>query len=847
MPKLIIRNDQSGATGQEVITFADGLTATEALMLNIPDGINPETTKIYVRTKEVRIGESPSDELFAPLFNNDTIVVINEVKGYETLAYIAIAALIVSVALAPNVPSPKIPGNVGQRKDSPNNSLQAQTNIARPYQAYPLVFGSPRIYPDLTGEATVEYVDNKKIVTQLMNVGVGLFDITLVRAGDTPLTNFIGSSSTVYEPVNKIVTIPEIVHSFASNEVDGQELLGTNEGDAGDSFNLAESGIGNTTFIGVTFSMEVLKDAQSDAMKAAFDLSGFYNVSIDYERNIVVNFVDVFVTALGSGRVISMDLDITLTFYTIIINGFTGQVADEPVGNPGDPQYQGPYLATEKNGAIIGPIKGSILTSEFWIDIIFSRGLKATAEFELTTQELDGPAGTPIGVAVVDTFLFTESTLDQQFFTYKKILASESFYQFTIRRTDNSSQNAEFPDQATLEAVRSVSRQTNVNLGNNTLVEIAIPATINATSLRQNRINLAATSKLITYDGANVVTTPAASRKMADALLHLYVDFYGLDSETLALDELYEIQNRLDLIDPRLATFDFTFDDIDVSLDERMDAILNVARCYKWLDGDVYRFARDEERENEATLITRRDIASEDERDYSLNFNPQLQEAFDSVKVEYVDKATNKKAYIFRSIDPASADPQSPTVLDTVGRNPKTMELAGCNEEFNAINRAELEIRKLIYQRFILTDTMLTSGMLLSKGDMVLYAEQYTSDLFDGEIMAINGSIATTSESIDFSVGALVLHYMLDDGTKVGPFSITEVVGDPFKFSSVDLAQAFLRDSELGFNIQTGSRYIIGQTVDLDAAKWTVVEKEARGSLVNISLITYDDRVYDFD
>jgi hypothetical protein len=142
---------------------------------------------------------------------------------------------------------------------------------------------------------------------------------------------------------------------------------------------------------------------------------------------------------------------------------------------------------------------------------------------------------------------------------------------------------------------------------------------------------------------------------------------------------------------------------------------------------------------------------------------------------------------------------------------------------------------------------MHTSGMLLSRGDMVLYAEQYTSDLFDGEIMAINGNIATTSESIDFSVGALVLHYMLDDGTKVGPFAISEVVGQPLKFSSADLAQAFLRDSELGFIIQTGSRYIIGQTVDLDAAKWTVVEKEPRGNLVNISMITYDDRIYAFD
>jgi len=276
-------------------------------------------------------------------------------------------------------------------------------------------------------------------------------------------------------------------------------------------------------------------------------------------------------------------------------------------------------------------------------------------------------------------------------------------------------------------------------------------------------------------------------------------------------------------------------------LDERMDAILNVSRCYKWLDGDVYRFARDETRATESTLITRRDLVADDERNYSMSYNPQLLEAFDSVKVEFVDSTTNKKAYIFRKVDGLG------DVVSGAGKNPKTMELAGCNEEFNAINRAELEMRKLIFQRWTLTDTGLPSMMLLDRGDMVLYAEQYTSDLFDGEILAINGTVATTSESIDFSVGTLVLHYMLDDGTKVGPFAITEVVDNVFAFDSTDLAQAFVRDSSLGSSTQTGSRYIIGQTVDLEESRWTVVEKEASGNNVDLTMVTYDELIYAFD
>jgi hypothetical protein len=56
-----------------------------------------------------------------------------------------------------------------------------------------------------------------------------------------------------------------------------------------------------------------------------------------------------------------------------------------------------------------------------------------------------------------------------------------------------------------------------------------------------------------------------------------------------------------------------------------------------------------------------------------------------------------------------------------------------------------------------------------------------------------------------------------------------------------------VRDSSLGTAIQTGSRYIIGQTVDLETSRWSVMEKEASGNNVNLTMVTYDERIYDFD
>ena len=838
MPQLIIIRDQVSATGDDVHNLECGTTPTDAIIKYFPNGVNPSAVKVYVNNKLMVLpsdSEDPSAELLQALTDKGIIIVALEVKGIAIIGNYFAGAL-VSAGIKSLIPG--IPGLAGQRKDSPNNNLQAQTNIARPYQAYPLIFGSPVSYPDLTGEALVEYVDNVKIVTQLMNVGVGLFDDKVVRAGETPLSNFSGASHEFFEPVNKVVTVPTLTEAFATNEVDGQQLLGV--GDSLSSYSLDENGSGLTTYEGTTFTFRVDKTIASDLLKSDFDAAvDTFFLEVNYLADVSGSGVSA---QNGIGTTLSVVLDIGLTFYTVTLTSFNGPVAFDNIYDFATP------FATENVLSIpLGPINLAVEMEEIWFNFLFNRGLKKTVDIRVNMQQLDGPNGSPIvGPQQSFIFSFTADTLDQQNRTFKGILLASGFYQFTIAREDADSNSSDTPDDTKLEAVYAINNKTNVEYGNVTLIRTIVPATINATSLRENKINLDLTSKLISYDvnTSSVITTPSASRKFADALLHMYVDFFGLDANTLALDELYEIQNRLDAIDPRLATFDFTFDDIDVSLDERMDAILQVARCYKWLDGDVYRFTRNESREFESTTITRRDLAQDSDRDYLLTYNPQLTENFDSVKVEYVEPTFNKKAYIFRKLDGVG------NVIDGSGSNPKSIELAGCSEEFNAINRAELEMRTLIYQRYTLTDTMLSSGMFLDKGDMVLYAEQYSNsgDLFDGEILAVNGNIATTSESIIFDpLNTYQVHYTITDGSSIGPFPVTEVVGKPFQFECTSLTQAFVRDSVHGVLIQTGSRYIISTMEELDASRWTIAEKEAQGRNVQLSMINYDDRIYDFD
>jgi len=830
MPRLVINKSQIGH-GRKTVDFPAGSSITDIMQSEYPNGINTESTRLYLNQTELSVNSS--NEILYRQLTNETVTVVEEAKGLDPITI----AIIVAISIATSILlQPEIPGDAGVTKQSPNNQHQGQSNIARPYEAIPLIFGSPVAFPDLIGEPIIEYVNHIKFIRQYMCVGLGLFDISQVKIGATPIDNFTDATVTTHEPVSKVTTIADYITSFQINEIDNDELLGKNEGFDGTEYDLVENGTNNTVYQSTTFVFEVTKDTKSDALKTAFDAEvGVYSVKLDYRYE--PNDYDGVIEASGTGAISSMALDGGGLFYVITITGFNG-----PKSQASIPSYEDPFKITERLDAELGPFNIQVETGEVWTNFVFNRGLKGTVNITVTYTELDGPNGSPIvGPPVGESIVYTDNTLEQRFFTHKKTL-SKRWYRVSYLRTNNSNSDASKPDQCTVEAAYAIETTPSIDFPNATIIDTVIPA--GTAGSREDKINLDLTSKLISYDGAAINYTPAASRKFADAVLHLYVDYYGLDPNTLELDELYAIQDSIDADNSELGVFDFTFDDLEVSLDERMDAILNVARSFKWLDGDTYRFKRDEKRLFPSTVINRRDIAQDSNREYSIKYNPQLLQSYDSVKVEYIDPTTNKKNYIFRKVDGVGA------VVDGVGNKPLVIELAGCREINNAINRAELEIRKLIYQRWTLNDTLLTSGMLIDRGDMVLYAEQYnnTNNTFDGEILSVVGNIATCSEEIEFdSSSQYQVHYTIEDGSVLGPFDITEVADQPKQFECTSLSQVFVRDSELGFLIQTGSRYIISVLETINESQWLMSEKEASGNDVQVTMINYDDRIYEFD
>ena len=51
----------------------------------------------------------------------------------------------------------------------------------------------------------------------------------------------------------------------------------------------------------------------------------------------------------------------------------------------------------------------------------------------------------------------------------------------------------------------------------------------------------------------------------------------------------------------------------------------------------------------------------------------------------------------------------------------------------------------------------------------------------------------------------------------------------------------------MGFQVQAGSRFIIGSVTNLDSSRWTIVSKQAQGELVTLNMVNYDSNVFEFD
>lgn len=839
MPKLIIQ-DQTGAVAPQSYRFKSGSIVDILTIRQIT--AYADTDRLYLNGQEIDIvecdlGIGENYKLACkPLGDGDVVTLIQEVKGIigDALSLVGDvvqgAFSLLGLDLTPDIPE------IDTNRGSPNNAYQSQTNVIRAFAQRPLVCGSPRIYPDLIGEAIEFYnSDGVKVSEQVFEAAFGDLQGGTVYAANTPINgnNFIGSTVERFQPVNETTTVTDYRLGVSVDEVDGQTIRGTNEGTLGTTYTLTD-GTTAATYGGTTFTFYVAQTTDTDQMKTDFDNGDFSVVQVDYTATRPDENGNNFPEAVsGNGTVASITLQ--TNEYQVVVNNFNGPRSTNNVYN----------LFTQLGVIVsssIGPFPTPINAEKFFFNIIYRQGLDATVDFSVTFYELDGQGGNRTGNNQTITFSqsASEPNTAQQITQELRPSRGRQWYEFEIQRTSEESQDTQVPDVPTLEAVYCIQELGDTDFNNATMLRITLQSTQLPTAGGvDNRINIRdAQMSMPSYDvDTETITANAPSRDFADAILHIVRDFYGRDPENLIdLDTLYTLRNRVIAINPEFARFDFTFDDASQSLGERIDICCNVARISKYWDGTRISFWRDEATTPKAVL-GRADIAQESDRDYSFTRQFYITGNKESVQVEFINRTQNKPNYIYRTIE---ADG---TIVNTAGENPKTISLLGCQSEANAINRANLEIRKIFYNHTTITDTFLKAQIDRSRGDVILYNELYeTGDEFGGIITGINGNNATTDNLVTLDPSNTYQVYFTNDiGAAVGPQAVT--ANGPRGFTATDLSQAYAPDN----NNQLGSRYYITETNEFEKAMYRVLDKQTRGNYVQLTCLNYDARTYEMD
>jgi hypothetical protein len=837
---FIVYRDPRGISGREIYELDCSISIQENIARVFPHGLDANTALLRLNGQQINPLQI---DLSRKATRLDFLEIIIRQQGTGLLVGL-IVAVVAAVAVYVLMPKPTIPNNLGAQKDSPNNSLTGQTNIARLYQAIPDIYGRVRVFPDLVEPSLIEYKDNIKTITELMCIGKGNYVVENMKYADTLLSTINGASHEVFSPSE---VIPMVYTAVGSPDVDGQEITPPNLGDivlyAAETTNVI-----SLNYSGTVATIRIVKSQPFDYF---YDKSKPINVRLTVDATYLVANSNGSTsqetgrfTLSGSlaGMGISDDGAVTNAeeYYDISINNISPS-SSFPTGGI----VQSTYLKLEDMEALyVGPFIMAAPCDQIWFNVTFPRGLQGRAEFIAEWWQVDVTNDVIPGTQGSYTFWHSDGTYEPQYRTHRITPSvGRGRYAFRVVRTNNGSD--QLTDQAKLEEVYAIQARRNVWVYD-TLVRVVTRATEQATGIKERKFNAEVTRKTIYWNGNVVVHSPRASRDFADAVLHSFINIANRRGEQLDIESLYAIGDSIKQSNERLGWFDFSFDDKDISLGQRLQTICNAARVTVFRDGLKWRFTRDEKKDFVAAQFDARNLANDNDSG-TLQFKGHLPTSYDGVELEWVDSSdtnqdgTDKKAYIRLRIDAVNKK----IIVEPASR-PLKIQLAGCRNYDQAMNRAQLEARRLIYQRRYVEDTALSDAWIVQIGDRVRWADVYDEAISNGEILEINGDVFTTSETLAFEKG---VNYRVSITDKYGYpsewLTVAGVSGQKNAFTA-DFSTAFTADN---INSMLGSRFILVPAVATAPQEFILTGKPSGDDplKIKISLAQYDERMYAFD
>lgn len=794
--------------------------------------------RINVNGRELQ----PDSELAFELLDGDRVVIFDQPKGggligtlLNPLEHLNPIKFTQKV-LAGFMPKPNASAAAGSSKTSPNNSLKGQTNIARNGEAKPDNYGQVRGFPDLVQESMFEYIKTNdqdpgiKYVTELMNFGLGHYDVSSVRFSESNLGAMAGATYTIYQPG---LVIPTVVEGYQFDDVDGQELPGPNESESLPQQSATANTVISGDYAGGQIAMKIVKQDEFDFFKdlpKPSPVKFIINITYSTATGSVTEDVTIYGNLIScvesdDGAVID-----PVYYYTFAFNSLNAQ------GIPVDSATINTtkFVLIQNSGVAVGPFFSPIPSTQLWIHTQSRMAGRNDVIFDVVIWKVDDDNNQIPGTT--QTFNYHQNNgnknVSDTFYRTDKITPAAGLgrYSITITRTNNSTDNS----KASVEEIHAVNIRSNVVHPNDTLVMIRVRATENATGSRERKYNALITRHVISYNTTTrqVDYTIRPSRKFADIAIHNWLVIGGQPESSIDIYGLYQIQSEIDAIDSRLGYFDYTFDDEDVSLGSRMESICDAASVSVYDDNGVLSFTRDSKKTTPATIFNRSNTTPDG---YSLSYDMTLPGGFDGVEVQFRNPDTNKQDFVRYRIDGNSIVEGQPTKA-------KKFELLYIRNRYQADERALRECRRLIYSRMTMSVTAMADGEWVNIGDMVQVPDTYDTNQQAGYIVSRNGNDFETSERINFS-GSMFVQVTDSLGATTARYPASPRTDTAFGFTAAipDIALNLFD----GYDVQSPSRYAIATSEELNAGQWTITAKQPDGKGgTALTLAEYSDSIY---
>ncbi|MEQ5135738.1 host specificity factor TipJ family phage tail protein [Providencia alcalifaciens] len=708
-------------------------------------------------------------------------------------------------------------------KDSPNNRLTGQTNVARAYQARPEIHGQVRAFPDLIQQSMFEYNNNLKTVTEWLNIGIGEYKTESIRFAESDFTAMAGASYKIYKPKE---VIPLINEGFEFPDIDGQELPGPNESkDIPRHTASADEVIEIVLMGGNAFSKIVKQDDFDYFTQVVFPRYISMTISVSYEvpkektnpwdTDTETITKDIKVNARLTSFTESDDGAITdpIEYYTFFFDELSGSdlsklPSNTRVNTTKFILYDNQYLTV---GPFFSPVNGNQLWVHLQAQLDDGETCTSRVDYWMINHENEEISGTRRSF---NTSIYANNGARNYYKTNKITPGSgDGRYAVQLTRLNNSSDR----NIMKIENAHIVRVRENVVFENDTIATVSIRATEAPTGARERKYNLLATRMVISYDRVSkqVDYTLRPSRSFADAVLHTWLITAGESEKNIDIDGLYKIFDSLP--DERLGYFDFTFDDEDISLGQRIEAICNAARVTAYFDNAVLTFSREQSSEFPMTTFNRSNITG---NDMKISYDMSMPSGYDGIELEYVEPVRNKKDYIHFRVNENG-------ITEGLSRTPNKIVLQGCRNRYQAMDRALLEANRLIHQRTSISLTTLADGGNVYPSDMVLIADTYDSNQQAGYITERKGEVFTTSEKIKFDEEMWV--YLTD----LMGYTTQKFKAEPRQDTEFGFIASVPEDIEFnlydGHQKQSPSRYVIATSIELENIKWVITDKRPLG------------------